>query len=84
MVRFSWPIFSNATKSKKEEDITLVADYVFALLRLHHDRAMSNERMEVIRRWHHGRLEVKYLTREVNLHERRWCVRESGDWRCVS
>ena len=67
---FPWPVFSNATK---KEDITLeaVADYVFAPLRLHHDRAMSKERLkEIIRRWHPDRFEVKYLTRVVNLRER--------------
>ena len=69
---FPWPLlsFSNATK---KEDLTLeaVADYVFAPLRLHHDRAMSKERLkEIIRRWHPDRFEVKYLTRVVNLRER--------------
>jgi hypothetical protein len=74
---FPWPVFSNATK---KEDITLeaVADYVFAPLRLHHDRAMSKERLkEIIRRWHPDRFEVKYLTRVVNLHEREM-VREGA------
>ena len=74
---FPWPVFSNATK---KEDITLdaVADYVFAPLRLHHDRTMSKERlMEIIRRWHPDRFEVKYLTRVVNLHEREM-VREGA------
>ena len=76
---FPWPLlsFSNATK---KEDLTLeaVADYVFAPLRLHHDRAMSKERLkEIIRRWHPDRFEVKYLTRVVNLHEREM-VREGA------
>ena len=76
---FPWPVlsFSNATK---KEDLTLeaVADYVFAPLRLHHDRAMSKERLkEIIRRWHPDRFEVKYLTRVVNLHEREM-VREGA------
>jgi len=76
---FPWPVlsFSNGTK---KEDLTLegVADYVFAPLRLHHDRAMSKERLkEIIRRWHPDRFEVKYLTRVVNLHEREM-VREGA------
>ena len=76
---FPWPVLSFSNPTKKE-DLTLeaVADYVFAPLRLHHDRAMSKERLkEIIRRWHPDRFEVKYLTRVVNLHEREM-VREGA------
>jgi len=76
---FPWPVlsFSNGTK---KEDLTLegVADYVFAPLRLHHDRAMSKERLkEIIRRWHPDRFEVKYLARVADLHEKE-SVREGA------
>ena len=76
---FPWPVLSFSSPTKKE-DITLeaVADYVFAPLRLHYDRAMSKERLkEIIRRWHPDRFEVKYLARVVNLHEREM-VREGA------
>jgi hypothetical protein len=76
---FPWPVLSFSNPTKKE-DLTLeaVADYVFAPLRLHHDRTMSKERLkEIIRRWHPDRFEVKYLTRVVNLHEREM-VREGA------
>ena len=76
---FPWPVLSFSNSTKKE-DLTLeaVADYVFAPLRLHHDRNMSKERLkEIIRRWHPDRFEVKYLTRVVNLHEREM-VREGA------
>jgi hypothetical protein len=76
---FPWPVLSFSNPTQKE-DLTLeaVADYVFAPLRLHHDRAMSKERLkEIIRRWHPDRFEVKYLTRVVNLHEREM-VREGA------
>ena len=76
---FPWPVLSFSNSTKKE-DLTLeaVEDYVFAPLRLHHDRAMSKERLkEIIRRWHPDRFEVKYLTRVVNLHEREM-VREGA------
>ena len=68
--------FSNGTK---KEDLTLegVADYVFAPLRLHHDRAMSKERLkEIIRRWHRrDRFEVKYLPRHAV-----WLTCMRGRW----
>ena len=76
---FPWPVLSFSSPTKKE-DITLeaVADYVFAPLRLHHDRAMSKERLkEIIRRWHPDRFEVKYLSRVINLHDREM-VREGA------
>jgi hypothetical protein len=69
---FPWPVLSFSGPTKKE-DLTseAVADYVFAPLRLHHDRAMSKERLrEIIRRWHPDRFEVKYLARVADLHER--------------
>ena len=62
------------------EDLTLetVADYVFAPLRLHHDRGMSKERLkEIIRRWHPDRFEVKYLALVTDLREREM-VREGA------
>jgi len=76
---FPWPVLSFSGPTKKE-DLTLeaVADYVFAPLRLHHDRTMSKERLkEIIRRWHPDRFEVKYLTRVADLHEREM-VREGA------
>ena len=76
---FPWPVLSFSGPTKKE-DLTLeaVADYVFAPLRLHHDRMMSKERLkEIIRRWHPDRFEVKYLTRVADLHEREM-VREGA------
>ena len=76
---FPWPVLSFSGPTKKE-DLTLeaVADYVFAPLRLHHDRTMSKERLkEIIRRWHPDRFEVKYLDRVVDLHEREM-VREGA------
>ncbi|KAF8816050.1 hypothetical protein BYT27DRAFT_7155016 [Phlegmacium glaucopus] len=76
---FPWPVLSFSGPTRKE-DLTLeaVADYVFAPLRLHHDRTMSKERLkEIIRRWHPDRFEVKYLARVGDLHEREM-VREGA------
>jgi len=76
---FPWPLLSFSSPTRME-DLTLeaVADYVFAPLRLHHDRAMSKERLkEIIRRWHPDRFEVKYLARVTDLHEREM-VREGA------
>lgn len=76
---FPWPVLSFSGPTRKE-DLTLeaVADYVFAPLRLHHDRTMSKERLkEIIRRWHPDRFEVKYLARVADIHEREM-VREGA------
>lgn len=76
---FPWPVLSFSGPTRME-DLTLeaVADYVFAPLRLHHDRTMSKERLkEIIRRWHPDRFEVKYLARVVDLDEREM-VREGA------
>ena len=76
---FPWPVLSFSSPTRME-DLTLeaVADYVFAPLRLHHDRTMSKERLkEIIRRWHPDRFEVKYLARVTDLHDREM-VREGA------
>lgn len=76
---FPWPVLSFSGPTRME-DLTLeaVADYVFAPLRLHHDRTMSKERLkEIIRRWHPDRFEVKYLARVVDQHEKEM-VREGA------
>ena len=76
---FPWPVLSFSGPTRME-DLTLetVADYVFAPLRLHHDRGMSKERLkEIIRRWHPDRFEVKYLALVADLREREM-VREGA------
>lgn len=76
---FPWPVLSFSGPTRME-DLTLeaVGDYVFAPLRLHHDRAMCKDRLkEIIRKWHPDRFEVKYLARVADLDEKEM-VREGA------
>ncbi|KAF8965777.1 hypothetical protein BDZ97DRAFT_1658520 [Flammula alnicola] len=76
---FPWPLLSFSSP-RRVEDLTLeaVAEYVFAPLTIHQDRALVKDRLkDLIRRWHPDRFEIKYLARVADLHEREM-VREGA------